>query len=199
MALASGLALAQDGRTPDVSRPMETLEVVARPRFEKADLAWLTEIRSRRTGNPGPPYFTLVFPGAQMEPAEFARLIRVAAQDTPRIRFHLKSALVAPEATVRRFHVFLIPDDGFGAILKLHDKLHTGPIEACLRPETPYLPHITVATSADYVAARKIAAQLNARDLSIEGTIESLQVERREGETVKLVAEVPLAKAGWFG
>ena len=29
-----------------------------------------------------------------------------------------------------RFHVFLIPDEGFGAILKLHDALHAGPITA---------------------------------------------------------------------
>lgn len=30
---------------------METLEVIARPRFDKADLAWLTDIRSRRAGS----------------------------------------------------------------------------------------------------------------------------------------------------
>ena len=45
---------------------MEVLEVVTRPQFHKAELAWLTEIRRKRTGNPGPPKFTLVFPGAQM-------------------------------------------------------------------------------------------------------------------------------------
>ena len=178
---------------------MESLEVIARPRFETADLDWLADIRARRTGSRGPPYFTLVFPGAQMEPAAFAALIRGQAQAVPRIRFHLRSALVVAEHAIHRFHVFLVPDEGFGAILKLHDALHTGPIEACLRPETPYLPHITVATAADFTAARKIAGQLNARGVDIAGVIETLTVERRVGEVTKVLAEIPLAKGRWFG
>lgn len=178
---------------------METLEVVARPRFEKSDLDWLADIRARRTGSRGPPYFTLVFPGAQMEPAAFAALVRASAEKLPRIRFHLRSALVVSEHTVHRFHVFLVPDEGFGAILKLHDALHVGPIEACLRPETPYLPHITVATSADFTGARRIAAQLNAGGIDIGGVIETLEVERRTGEVIRKVAEIPLARGGLFG
>lgn len=178
---------------------METLEVIARPHFEKADLAWLTDIRSRRAGSRGPPYFTLVFPGAQMTPTAFTDQIRKVAAAVPRIRFRLRSALVVHEHTVGRFHVFLIPDEGFGAILKLHDALHAGPIEAALRAETPYLPHITVATTNDYAAARKVAQALNLGDLDIPGQIDALEVERRDGEVVRKVADVPLAKGGWLG
>lgn len=178
---------------------MESLEVIARPYFEKADLAWLTDIRSRRAGSRSSPYFTLVFPGADMTPAAFAAQVRAVAREVPRIRFRLRSALVAPEPTVRRFHVFLIPDEGFAAILKLHDALHTGPIEAALRPNTPYLPHITVATTVDYAAAPRIAAALNARSLDVSGHIDALHVERRTAEVIKKVAEIPLAKSGWFG
>ena len=178
---------------------METLEVIARPHFEKADLAWLTDIRSRRAGSRGPPYFTLVFPGVQMDPRAFADQIRRNAADIPRIRFRLRSALVVPEHAVARFHVFLIPDEGFGAILKLHDLLHAGPIEAALRPETPYLPHITVATTATHEAARKVAQALNQGDIDIPGHIDALTIERRTGDVIRDVAEIPLAKHGWFG
>lgn len=178
---------------------MESLEVIARPHFDKADLAWLTDIRSRRAGSRGPPYFTLVFPGADMTPAAFAAQIRKNAHDIHRIRFHLRSALVAPEPMVGRFHVFLIPDEGFGAILRLHDALHVGPIEAALRRETPYLPHITVATTTDYAEARKVARALNMGEIDVSGHIDALQVERRDGEVIKEFAEVPLAKGGLFG
>ena len=178
---------------------MEPLEVVARPDFSKADLAWLTHARAQHTGNRGAPKFTLVFPGADMAPAEFADLIRARAEGVPRIRFHLRSALVVPETTVRRFHVFLVPDEGFGAILRLHDRLHAGPLEPLVRPEMAYLPHITVATTSDFIAARKIAASLNASEISIEGAIETLEVERRVGETVKLITEIHLARHGRFG
>lgn len=178
---------------------MESLEVIARPHFAKDDLAWLTDIRSRRAGSRGPPYFTLVFPGVDMPPAAFAERIRRNAGDFPRIRFRLRSALVVPEHTVARFHVFLIPDEGFGAILRLHDVLHAGPIEAAISPESPYLPHITVATTTNHAAARKVAQALNQGSLDIEGHIDALEVERRDGEVIRKVAEIPLARHGWFG
>lgn len=177
---------------------MDTLEVIARPHFDKDDLAWLTDIRSRRAGSRGAPYFTLVFPGVQLEAHAFAEQIRKNAADIPRIRFRLRSALVVPETAVQRFHVFLIPDEGFGAILKLHEALHVGPIEAAIRPETPYLPHITVATTATHYEARKVAQALNQGGVDISGHIDALTVERRTGETIRDVAEVPLARHGWF-
>lgn len=178
---------------------MESLEVIARPHFEEADHAWLVDIRSRRAGNRGSPYFTLVFAGADLEARAFTEAIRANAADFPRIRFRLRSALVAPERTVGRFHVFLIPDEGFAAILRLHDALHRGSIEAALRVEQPYLPHITVATCSTHPEARKIAASLNNGDLDISGTIEALEVERRTGDVIRRLADVPLARQGWFG
>ena len=177
---------------------MESLEVIARPHFDKADLAWLTDIRSRRASSRGAPYFTLVFSGVDLAPTSFADAIRAHVEGVHPIRFRLRSALVAPEPTVGRFHVFLIPDEGFGAILKLHDALHTGPIAAALRTDTPYLPHITVATTTDHAAARKLAQALNQGGVDIHGHIDALQVERRTGEVIKPVADIPLSKAGWF-
>jgi 2'-5' RNA ligase len=178
---------------------VDSLEVVAHPHFDKTDLAWLTDIRSRRAGSRGAPYFTLVFSGAGLAAADFRKAVTAAVADTPAIRFRLRSALVVPEQAVRRFHVFLIPDEGFGAILKLHDLLHAGPLSAALRPDTPYLPHITVATTSDFDAARKLAFALNHGDgLDIHGHIDALQIERRDGEVIKPFAEVPLAKTGWF-
>jgi hypothetical protein len=178
---------------------MESLEVIARPHFDAADLAWLTDIRSRRAGNRGAPYFTLVFSGADMEPRAFVEAVRANAAGLPRIRFRLRSALVVPERTVGRFHVFLIPDEGFAAIVRLHEALHRGPIEAALRLEQPYLPHITVATCETHAQARKVAAGLNNGDLDISGYIDTLEVERRTGEVIRRIAEVPLARHGWFG
>lgn len=178
---------------------MESLEVIARPHFEKADLAWLTDIRSRRAGSRGAPYFTLVFANIDIETADFTKAVRAHAKPIHPIRFRLRSALVVPERIVSRFHVFLIPDEGFGAILKLHDALHAGPLKAALRQDSPYLPHITVATTADYATACSLAFALNQGDLDIHGQIDALQVESRTGDVIQHVAEFPLSKTGWFG
>lgn len=178
---------------------MESLEVIARPHFNKVDLAWLTDIRSRRAGSRGAPYFTLVFANLKLTPASFVKTIRTCTKSTHPIRFRLRSALVVPEHAIGHFHVFLIPDEGFGAILKLHDTLHIGPLKPALRQDSPYLPHITVATTSDYAAARDLAFALNQGDIDIHGHIEALQVESRVGQIIKLVAEVPFPKSGWFG
>jgi hypothetical protein len=69
---------------------MESLEVIARPHFDKDHLAWLTDIRSRRAGSRGAPYFTLVFPGADLTPKQFADRIRASVREIPRIRFRLR-------------------------------------------------------------------------------------------------------------
>ena len=178
---------------------MEALYVVAKPAFSGADLAWLTGIRAKRAGNFGPPQFTVVFPGAQMEPEAFADFVRARVATTVRIRFRLRSAVVVPEPIFGRFHVFLVPDEGFGAIIRLHDRLHVGPLEACLRPEMPYLPHLTVATETDYPASRKIAAEINKQDLSVAGIIDTLEIERRSGDVVRRYCNISLAKSGWLG
>ncbi len=178
---------------------METLEVIARPHFDADDAAWLKDIRERRAGSRGPPYFTLVFfPGSDLTPHDFAEHVRAVAQATPRIRFRLRSALVAPEPTVARFHVFLAPDEGFGAIQTLHDALHTGPVEPALHQERPYLPHVTVATESSFAEARAIARSLNNGGIDIIGHIDALEIERRSGDVVRTVGQAPLAKAGWF-
>jgi 2'-5' RNA ligase superfamily len=178
---------------------MEALEVIARPHFNKEDLAWITDIRSRRAGSRGAPYFTLVFSNPSLTPSAFLNAVRTYSKDVHPIRFRLRSALVVPEQAAGRFHVFLIPDEGFGAILKLHDALHVGALAPAVRQDNPYLPHITVATTADHAKARDLAVALNQGGLDIHGHIEALEVESRIGEVIKLVAEVPLSKAGWFG
>jgi len=178
---------------------VEALEVIAQPHFDKADLAWLTDIRSRRAGSRGAPHFTLVFPGADLAPKVFADKVRANVEGMHAIRFRLRCALVAPEPMVGRFHVFLVPDEGFAAILKLHDRLHVGPISAALRKDRPYLPHITVATTHDDASARTLAASLNQGGIDIHGHIDALLAEHRTGEVIKTVATIPLSRAGLFG
>lgn len=178
---------------------MESLEVIAVPHFSKTDLAWLTDIRSRRAASRGTPYFTLVFSNFGISQAAFLKAARAYTQDSHAIRFRLRSALVVPEHAIGRFHVFLIPDEGFGAILKLHDTLHAGVLKGALRQDSPYLPHVTVATTRDYATARELALALNQGGIDIHGHIDTLLVETRSGADIHLLAEIPLSRGSWFG
>jgi 2'-5' RNA ligase len=178
---------------------MNSLEVVATPLFGKKEHDWLVHLREVRAKDIGPPHFTLVFPGSDLVQSEFVRQVTGAASSIKRIQFRLCSAIVVPDLQVRSFHVFLVPDDGFGAIVRLHDALHGGALATCLRPDFPYIPHLTVASEREFVTAQSVAAKLNAQDFSIAGRIDTLEVHRREGDVVSCIATVPLAKAGLFG
>ncbi|HWB49016.1 MAG TPA: 2'-5' RNA ligase family protein [Stellaceae bacterium] len=176
---------------------MSALEVVAKPEFAKADLEWLTQLRQTKAHSPGPPAFTLVFPGADSAIATVRHVEAVCAA-TGRIRFCLRSAMIVPEHKTGWFHIFLVPDEGFGAIIRLHDRLHVGPLACCWRPDVPYIPHLTVASTRELDHARTMMASLNAKDLGIAGRIDALDVQARDANETHCVAHVPLARHGFF-
>ena len=175
---------------------MSALEVVARPEFGKAELDWLTHLRQTRAHSAGAPAFTLVFPGAESA-HEVVKHVGETCAGVARIRFCLRSAMIVPESKMGLYHVFLVPDEGFGAIIRLHDKLHTGPLACCLHPETPYIPHVTVASTKEFEAARQTVALLNAKDLAIAGRIDEIEVHERDSAVPRCLAKVPL-RHGFF-
>jgi 2'-5' RNA ligase len=176
---------------------MSALEVVAKPEFGKAELDWLTHLRQTRAHSPGAPTFTLVFPGAHSVD-DVINQVGTACAVTARIRFRLRSAMIVPEGKMGLFHVFLVPDEGFGAIIRLHERLHTGALKCCLRPDTPYIPHVTVASTEAYDAARQTMALLNAKDLAIAGRIDEIEVHERDSAVPRCIAKVPLKHSGFF-
>jgi len=176
---------------------MGALEVVARPEFGKSELEWLMQLRETKAHSSGPPAFTLVFPGAESA-IDVVKHVEAICATTTRIRFSLRSAMIVPEHKMGWYHVFLVPDEGFGAIIRLHDRLHVGPLACCLRPDAPYLPHVTVASSKDFDTARQTMAALNAQDLAIAGRIDELEVQERDSAEPRCVARLPLARAGLF-
>jgi 2'-5' RNA ligase len=176
---------------------MSALEVVAKPEFGKPSLDWLMQLREAKAHSKGTPQFTLVFPGA-VSAADVVKHVGAICAGTARIRFCLRSAMVVPEAKMGWFHVFLVPDEGFGAILRLHDRLHAGPLACCWRPDEPYIPHVTVASTRDVGDARQIATTLNTTDLALTGRIDEVEVQERDCADPHCVARVPLAHNSFF-
>ena len=170
---------------------MTTLQVAAKPVFAKSDAEWLMRAREEHAHSPGAPEFTLVFPGAELSTEDVLSHVAATCAVTPPIKFCLRSAVIVPELGASRFNVFLVPDEGFGAIVRLHDQLHVGPMASCLRPETPYIPHLTIASVNDFNAARRTKAKLNGFDLKIDGRIDALDVHERDAGAAKCIASFP--------
>jgi 2'-5' RNA ligase len=176
---------------------MSALEVVAKPEFGKAELEWLTQFPEKWVHGERAPAFTLVFPGAESA-EDVVRHVEAVCAGTARIRFCLRTAMIVPEYKTGWFHVFLVPEEGFGAIIRLHDRLHHGPLARCWNPDPPYIPHLTVASMRDLDHARDTMAALNTRDLAITGRLEALEVQERELAQPRCIARIPFARNGFF-
>jgi 2'-5' RNA ligase len=176
---------------------MSALEVVAKPEFGKAEFDWLTQLREKRAHSQGPPAFTLVFPGAESA-KDVIRHVETVGVGAARIRFCLRTAMVVPEHKSGWFHIFLVPEEGFGAIIRLHDRLHHGPLARCWDPDQPYIPHLTVASMRDLDVARVTMAALNTRELAITGRIDEIEVHERDTDETRCIARVALARNGFF-
>ena len=175
-------------------------EVIAAPEFAVADLGWLTKVREAHAGgHGGAPYFTLVFPGSELKTDDFTAEVQRAVVGVKRIRFCLRAAMVVLDPEVHSFHVFLVPDEGFGALIRLHDKLHNGRFAAYRREASPYIPHVTVGSEREFAAAHTLAATFNAKDMAVWGRVDELIIQRRDGEVARAVRKVPLAKSELFG
>jgi len=177
---------------------MKSLEVIALPSFKQHEREWLARLRTVRDPNKSAPRITLVFPGSDLPPQEFAAEIRQRAKAVRQIHFRLCSAVVVSEPQVQAFHVFLVPDEGCGAITRLYGRLHAGKLASIMRSDITYLPHVTVASANNWAAAYKLATELNEQDFSIAGQINELEIHQRDGICIITVATIPLEKTGIF-
>jgi 2'-5' RNA ligase len=149
--------------------------VVAFPLFDSADRQWIESIRAKHDPQAKrlAAHFTLVFPAILPLRATEAHVTRVAHATEP-IRFVLRRATVAPDAVGSGGHVFLIPEDGRDAIAGLHERLYEGTLQPHLRRVTSFTPHITVAAGTALDPLHMLAGELNAKNLSIRGSISEI-------------------------
>lgn len=174
------------------------LLVVAYPELDAADAVRIEMIRA--VHDPAHArvraHFTLVFP---LEHAterhsvdELVAFVGEIAREQRPLPFALRSALPFPDPLGPDTHVFLVPDEGFGALVRLHDRLYTGPLARDLRLDVPTIPHVTVGRAASPRLARRLADSLNARPLAIVGQIAALDFVAHDGGTVRTIARLPL-------
>jgi 2'-5' RNA ligase len=170
------------------------LLVIAEPALAARERAWIESIRAKHDPNfrVVPPHFTLVFHAATRQEAKVAAHVRrIAARFAP-FTCRLRSALIYPDAQSGTTYVSLMPDEGFGAVVRLHDRLYSGPLARHLRRDIPFTPHVTVARFRRPRRAQQLADQLNARPFAIAAPIRALDLVRYNGSAIETVCQIPL-------
>lgn len=172
------------------------LLVLGYPTLAEDDLAWIQSLRAahdERYFRLVDPHFTFVFPVAGMDERPFKAHVSERVGGFRRIDFALRSALTVQDHTGEFWHLFLVPDEGFSEIVKLHDRLYTGPLAEHLRLDIPFIPHIGIGNAVDPLACKRLADELNAEGFELRGTIESLDVATYDGSNVTTLERVELA------
>lgn len=170
--------------------------VLAYPTLTQEDRQWIQEFRERydtELASVVAPHFTLVFPIDHIQVKKLTEHVKAQVTHLQNISFVLRCALPVKDVMSEETSVFLVPEEGFSAILKLHDTLYRGILASSLRLDIPFLPHLTVGKTTDLTQAKKLADFINQHSPAIMGTIDALDVILLEHRHVETVEQVPLA------
>lgn len=169
------------------------------PTISASHWKWIQSIRAQYDPNYAivAPHFTLVFPTFDREREPFCDHLRQQLQGHPAISLTLRCALVVKDDFNDNTHTFLVPDEGFGSLVRLHDKLYSGFLADQLRLDIPFIPHVTIATSPDAQLCKHIADEINERGineqtLAISGTIHIIDIVQFANKTVTTLEQISL-------
>ena len=162
------------------------------------DSAWITTLRSRHRGDLFSrdigPHITLVFPtSAATETEATSHLTTVAGEAGP-VDLVFRCTLPVKDAPSGKTFVYLVPDEGFSNLVRLHDRLYTGPFAETLRLDLPYLPHITLGRFDEPHLAKALADDLNTQDPEVHARLETVELFRLSEDEMppKRLAELVL-------
>jgi 2'-5' RNA ligase len=168
---------------------------ISYPEIKQQDFDWIQSIRARfdiANSKIVKPHFTLVFPVSEIDGEKFTDHINLVTRPVEKISFIIKGTFVSKDFSGKKWHLFLIPDRGYGEIVKLHDTLYTGILTDELRHDIPFIPHITIGTFGKQQKCKAAADELSNVDFSIEGQLEVIDIISFENNRIKTIKRVEL-------
>jgi len=129
-------------------------------------------------------HFTIMFGISDIPTKKYVEHVRSKLMGQSSVDFACRYAALGDDSEGDDFYVFLIPDEGFSDVCRLHDKLYSGEFKSYHRVAIPYIPHIGIATIPDAKKIQSLCDQLNADSLCIAGTLESATICEYDGTKV---------------
>ena len=126
----------------------------------------------------------MVFSCSAVPEFAYSEHVRSVAQSQGPIRFFCRYAMVCNDASNDNYYAFLVPDEGYGQISKLHDRLYRGILKQHLRLDIPYVPHIAIATNNDAQRIKALCDELNSDGVAIQGQIDAMTVCSYDGSKI---------------
>ncbi len=171
------------------------LAVINYPTLSDEDFAWIQDIRKAHDPlffDVVGPHLVFIFPTeAVSEEALIAHVRRHVASVAP-FEVVFRCAVLGDPDFMDHAHAFLVPDEGFSDVVKLHDLLYTGPLRPELRLDLPFMPHVGIANTPEPEACKVIVDAINAENFEIRGRVEALDVIGYDGARVWTIETIRL-------
>ena len=174
---------------------VKSLLVINYPTISAKDFDWIQRVQKQHDQlywKVVDPHFTLVFPVFKLEEKAFIHHIEQTVKEIEAFNFVLRCAVLGDDAFSDLTHVFLVPDEGYSRIVKLHDRLYTGILKEELRLDIPFIPHIGISNSQNAQECKDLVDDLNAESFEVKGRVEKLDVIWYEGNQVNTIKQISL-------
>jgi len=169
--------------------------VLSYPNLERRDFEWIQSLRAKHEKLAYAlvkPHITLVFPTDAMAEDEYLNHVRGVISHTPPVSFAIRCAVMRHSPANDRWNVFLVPDEGYSSIVKLHDRLYTGPLAGELRLDVPFIPHITVASRRAAEICQDLVAEINEEGICIEGSLNTVDIVSYQSHGLTTMEKIDL-------
>jgi hypothetical protein len=166
---------------------MANLYTLCYPKLTPKDRQFINEFRHENDipfRDVVAPHFTMVFGCSNIPESEYREHVRAVAQSQGVIHFSCRYTMVCNDDSNNNYYVFLVPDEGFSEISKLHDRLYLGLLAPYLRLDIPYIPHIGIATIPNAQLIKALCQELNSIGVAISGQIDTISVCSYDGSKI---------------
>ncbi|WP_106793436.1 2'-5' RNA ligase family protein [Aquimarina sp. Aq78] len=169
--------------------------VLAYPEIKKSDFDVIQNYRKENDKlfyNVVEPHFTIVFPVFDQTETDFIAEIKKQAATFNNFDFVLRCATINKDAFNEYFHTFLVPDEGYSNIVKIHDRLYSGILKENHRLDLDFIPHIGIGNSLNKLDCKKMVDQWNKDEFEIGGTVKTLTIAEYKNNNLRQIEEIKL-------
>lgn len=169
--------------------------VLAYPEITKEDYQFIQDYRKKNDPkyfSLVEPHFTIVFSTSNILEQDFIDEVGKQSKGISKFSFIIKCATISQDDSGDFYHEFLVPDEGYSNIVKLHDKLYSDKFYNNIRFDIDFIPHIGIGNSEDVHVCKKRIDQLNSQDLLIKGMVQVLDIVKYENNKITTIKKIEL-------
>ena len=182
-------------RRKEISRTMRLLYTLAYPVLSDHDGHWIEAFRHEYDPQFAVvgAHFTMAFGCTDVREDVYMSHVEAASNLARPVRFTCRYAMLGTDHQTDSAHVFLVPDEGYSDLSRLHDHLYRGVLAEHLRLDVPFIPHITMGACSDRWLAKRLCDDLNDHGLEVGGLVDTLTVAAVDGGKVRELGAFGLA------